>query len=91
MRATKIRMNDFSKDSNDLAEIDSIFLEGCAEEKLYSKSIVYDFLIAHPNSIYVDIAPFPYLEPVMSSKGEKYVRSRADYTDKDNLLSLPRI
>lgn len=38
----------------------------------------------------VNIAPYPYLIPAMSIQGEKYVRSVANGTSKDNLLMLPR-
>ena len=38
----------------------------------------------------VNIAPYPYLIPAISSQGEKYVHSVANNTSKDNLLMLPR-
>ena len=41
-----------------------------------------------PKSIQVNI--FPYLVPMTSRLGEKYVRSEANNTTEDNLLKLPR-
>ena len=36
-------------------------------------------------------SPYPDLIPVVSSKGEKYVRSEPNDTPRDNLLRLPRV
>ncbi|MBR4020311.1 MAG: DUF3892 domain-containing protein, partial [Firmicutes bacterium] len=44
----------------------------------------------HPNSIFVNISPYPDLVPALSSTGEKYVRSEPNDTPFDNLLRLPR-
>lgn len=90
MRAIKIKMKTGCNYSNDLTEIDQIYLEGCQEDGYYYKSAIYDFLKDNPNSIQVNIYPYPDLQPVLSQNGEKYVRSEANYTGKDNLLALPR-
>lgn len=90
MRATKIKMKPGCGSSNNLQEIDKIYLEGCQENDYYYKSIVYDFLKNNPGSIQVNIYPYPDLQPMISQSGEKYVRSEPDYTGRDNLLSLPR-
>ena len=37
------------------------------------------------------IMPYPDLIPVVSSKGEKYVRSEPNDTPRDNLLRLPGV
>ena len=76
------------QNSNQLCEIDSIYLEEWGQ--FYKKEKVYDMLMQHPKSIYVNIYPYPYLQPVVSSLGEKYVRSEPDSSQRDNLLSLPR-
>ena len=47
-------------------------------------------ILSNPNSIYVDISPYPYLMPALSSHNEKYVRSEPNDTPTDNLLRLPR-
>lgn len=54
------------------------------------KADIYDHLKSHPNSIYVDISPYPDLIPALSSNYEKYVRSEPNDTPSDNLLKLPR-
>lgn len=90
MKATKIKMKPGCGFSNNLQEIDKIYLEGCQEDGYYYKSAIYDFLKRNPNSIQVNIYPYPDLQPVVSQNGEKYVRSEPNYTGKDNLLNLPR-
>ena len=90
MKATKIKMKPGCGFSNNLQEIDKIYLEGCQEDGYYYKSAIYDFLKRNPNSIQVNIYPYPDLQPVISQNGEKYVRSEPNYIGKDNLLNLPR-
>ncbi len=90
MKAVKIKMKPSCGYSNNLLEIDQIYLEGCQEDGYYYKSAIYDFLKNNPNSIQVNIYPYPNLQPMVSENGEKYVRSEPDYTGKDNLLKLPR-
>lgn len=90
MKATRIKMKPSCGSSNSLLEIDQIYLEGCQEDGYYYKSAVHDFLKSHPNSIQVNIYPYPDLQPMVSQNGEKYVKSEPDYTGKDNLLQLPR-
>ncbi len=90
MKAIKIKMKPGCGSSNNLQEIDKIYLEGCKEDGYYYKSAIYDFLKRNPNSIQVDIYPYPNLQPAVSQNGEKYVRSEPNYTGKDNLLNLPR-
>lgn len=90
MKAIKIKMKPSCNYSNNLTEIDQIYLEGCQEDGYYYKSAIYDFLKSNPNSIQVNIYPYPDLQPVVSQNGEKYVRSEANYTGRDNLLALPR-
>ena len=55
------------------------------------KSEVYDYLNRNPRTIQVAIAPYPYVIPALSAYGEKYVRSEANGTSRDNLLNLPRV
>lgn len=88
MKATKIKMQRGCSNSQHLTEIDSIYLE---ERRTYwKKEEVYDYLRLFPRSIWVNLYPYPYLIPVLSAKGEKYVRSEANNTENDNLLNLPR-
>lgn len=88
MKATKIKMKSGCGESNNLCEIDSIYLEEIGI--FFKKETIHDLLLNNPKSIYVDLYPYPVLQPVVSSLGEKYVRSEPDSTEKDNLLNLPR-
>lgn len=58
------------------AEVDQIYIEGCTNPGYYKKADVYDHLKSHPNSIYVDISPYPDLVPALSSKLRKICSSR---------------
>lgn len=69
-------------------DIDSIYIDQTST--YWKKSEVYDYLQKFPKTITVNISPYPYLIPAVSSQGEKYVRSVANSTSKDNLMMLPR-
>ena len=88
MKATKIKMKSGCQESNNLCEIDSIYLQEAG--MFYKKEAIYDHLLKYPKSICVNIYPYPLLQPVVSVQGEKYVPSTPDSTQKDNLLNLPR-
>lgn len=90
MKATKIKMKPGCSCSYKATEIDQIYIEGCTEPGYYYKATVYDYVRQYPNSIQVNIYPYPDLVPALSSNGEKYVRSEPNDTPKDNLLKLPR-
>ncbi len=90
MKAVKIKMKPGCSSSNNLLEIDQIYLEGYQENGYYSKASIHDFLKSNPNNIQVNIYPYPNLQPMLSQNGEKYVRSEPNYTGRDNLLCLPR-
>lgn len=90
MKAIKIKMKQGSFNSNNLLEIDQIYLTGCNNEGYFKKHILYDYLKENPGTIQVNVYPYPNLEPVLSTNNEKYVRSESNYTTRDNLLSLPR-
>ena len=90
MKATRIKMNQGCSFSNNIQEISKIYIENCRVPGWYDKAAIYDYLISNPNSIYVNISPYPYLLPARSIYGEKYVRSEPNDTIKDNLLKLPR-
>ena len=90
MKATAIRMKNGCSNSYDTLEIDSVYIEGCVRPDFYKKEVVYDYLIEHPGSIYVDRSPYPELIPALSKYQEKYVRSEPNDTTRDNLLMLPR-
>lgn len=85
-KVTKIRMNSFHSYSTSVTEISSLYYEG----SYHSKAEAYDRVKLYPNSLCVNISPYPVLLPGISSNGEKYVHSKPDYTGKDNLLNLPR-
>ena len=88
MKATKIKMKSGCQESNNLCEIDSIYLQEAG--MFYKKEAIHDHLLKCPKSICVNIYPYPFLQPVVSVQGEKYVHSTPDSTQKDNLLNLPR-
>lgn len=90
IKATRIKMKNNCFYSDNLLEIDQIYLEGCDTPGYYSKEIIHDFLIGHPNSIEVNIFPYPDLQPMVSVNGEKFVRSIPNQGAYDNLLRLPR-
>lgn len=90
MKVIKIKMLQGCKTSNILEEIDEIYLTGCKNDGYYKKATIHNYLVENPGTIQVNIYPYPDLDPVVSSRGEKYVRSKKDYTGKDNLLNLPR-
>ena len=91
MKATKIKMKSNCGRSNDLVEIDQIYIEDCQDPRFYDKSAVHECLKKNPGSIYVNIPPYPDCIPAISSSGEKYVKSSPDNTLYDNLLNLPRV
>lgn len=91
MYATKIKMQTGCSNSNKTQEIAEIYISGCNNPDYYSKTILHNYLKKNPKSIKVNISPYPYLVPAISSKSEKYVRSEANDTPYDNLLKLPKI
>lgn len=76
--------------SNNLTEIDEIYITGCTNPGYYKKAVLYDYVKAHPGSIQVAIWPNPDIVGAVSVNGEKYVRSAPDEYGWDNLLRLPR-
>lgn len=76
--------------SNNLLEIDSVYLTGTSQDGFYTKESLYDYLIKNPSSIQVNIYPYPNLIGALSSRNEKYVKSQANSSESDNLLRLPR-
>jgi len=90
MKATKIKMKASSQNSNQLTEIDSIYIEGCKEPRFYKKEGLHDYVKENPGSIKVNINPYPSLIPATSVNNEKYVKSEANSIVEDNLLKLPR-
>lgn len=91
MYAKKIRMQNGCRNSNNTQEIAEIYIDGCDNPGFFSKTVLHDFLKTNPNSIKVNISPYPYVVPATSYRGEKYVRSEANDTAHDNLLKLPRM
>ena len=87
IRATKIKMKPGCGSSNNLLEIDKIYLVGdLKEDGYFYKSDIYDFLKNNPYStIEVNIYPYPKVEPVISQNGEKYVRSKVDRCWRKNI------
>lgn len=90
MYANKIKMKSGCYTSQNLLEIDEIYIEGCDNPGFFSKAILHDHLKEHPGSIQVKIWPYPNVIPAISSHNEKYVRSTPNDYTHDNLLDLPR-
>lgn len=88
MKAIKIKMKRNYGNSENVQDIDSIYIDGT--NIYWKKSELYDYLQKFPKTITVNIPPYSYLIPAMSIQKEKYVKSVADSTQKDNLLMLPR-
>lgn len=87
--ATAIKMKSGCYYSNELLEIDKIYLSN-SKNGWYSKEIIHDYLKKNPGDIVVGKNSGPEVIPCTSSKGEKYVKSTPNNTEKDNLLYLPR-
>ena len=86
--ATMIKMKPGCNNSNNLLEIDEVFIYNSG---WLSKEFLYDYL-KNPNHYNISVGfNGPLLEPALSSNGEKYVRSKANNKLYDNLLNLPRI
>lgn len=90
MYATKIKMKNGCRGSYNLLEIDEIYIDGCDNPGFFKKAAIYDYLIDHPNTIKVKVYPYPNVVPRLSLNGEKYVQSRPNSYNRDNLLALPR-
>lgn len=88
--AKKLKMKSGCRYSQNLLEIDEIFLDGCEQPGYYKKSVVHDYVKKYPGSIKVNIWPYPKVIPSTSINGEKYVRSNPDIYKHDDLLDLPR-
>ena len=85
--ATKIRMSYGYHNSKYPEDIDQIYIQGYG---WYKKKDLYDHLKQNPKSIAVNIYPYPYLLPALSSRQEKYVRSNPDPYKHDDLMDLPK-
>lgn len=88
--ATKIKMKPGSLYSNDLLEIDQIYIAGTKIEGYYSMASVYLAVKEYPGSIKVNIPPYPDLLAGVTVNGEKFVRSEPDELHGDILLCLSR-
>lgn len=91
MYATKIKMMPGCGYSQQLTEIDEIYIEGCNNPGFFKKATLHDYLKTNSGSIKVNIHPYPEVIPATSSRGEKYVRSSPDEYAHDDLLDLPRM
>ena len=87
---TKIKMRPGCWNSQNLTEIDSVYLTGLGDPGFYPKENVHAFLKDHPGTIRVGVWPNPDVVPATSIYGEKYVKSTPNQYGFDNLLSLPR-
>ena len=85
--ATKLRMNYGCRNSNYPEDIDQIYIH---EHGWYKKATLHDHLKQYSKSIVVNISPYPYLIPAVSSAKEKYVRSNPDTYKHDDLMDLPK-
>ena len=88
--ATKIKMRVGCHNSQNLTEIDSIYLEGLDKPGFYTKESIHDYLKLYPGTINVLLKPYPDVIPAVSVYHEKYVKSEPNEYGNDNLLCLPR-
>ena len=86
--AEKIKTTRGKENSNELLEIDEIYVSGIGWR---SKAYYYDYLTMYPNSLAVNIYPYPKLVKQTSPNNEKFVKSEPDKYGFDNLLNLPRV
>lgn len=91
MYAKKIKMQQGCANSSNPQEIAEVYVDGCNNPGFFTKATLHDYLVDHPQTIVVNISPYPYVVPAKSSRGEKYVRSESNDTPNDNLLKLPRV
>lgn len=68
-------------------DIAQIYIHG---EGWIKKGDLHDYLKNNPKTVMVNIRPYPYLIPAVSSRGEKYVKSTPDSWKHDDLMDLPR-
>ena len=81
-----IRMGINNQHSGNYNEISQLYVN----EHWLGKGCLYDYLKSNPNSIAVNISPYPRLIPKMSKNGEKFVASEPDAVKDDNLMNLPK-
>ena len=86
--AEKIKMIRGKENSNELLEIDEIYVSGIGWR---SKAYYYDYLTIYPNTLAANIYPCPKLVKQISPNNEKFVKSEPDKYGFDNLLNLPRV
>lgn len=70
MYAKKIKMKYGCSNSNNVQEIEEIYIDGCNNPGYFKKSVLYDYLKKNPGSIKVYISPYPDVLPALSSRGE---------------------
>jgi len=87
--ATAIKMKNNCAYSNNLLEIDKIYLDQ-SQDGWYSKETIHDYVKSHPSDVVVGNNYGPNVVPCVSQNGEKYVKSAPNNTERDNLLNLPR-
>lgn len=90
MYVTKIKMKTGCSSSNNLIEIDELYITGCTNPGYFKKAVIHDHVKKNPGSIKVNIQPYPNVVEAVSVNGEKYVRSSPNAYGHDNLMSLPR-
>ncbi len=89
--AKKIKMMSGCNNSQNVTEIDEIYIDGCKNPGFFKKAVLHDYLKKNPGTIKVGIYPNPEVIPALSSNNEKYVRSTPNDYQHDNLLDLPRV
>lgn len=92
MYATKIIMKKSASTTDELLAIDQVYVVGNVYFKTgwYKTDFLHDYLRANPDSIQVNLTPFPALCPATGGRNEKIVKSAPDRHNSDTLLSLPR-
>lgn len=90
MKAIKIKMRSGCRYSNNLTEIDDIYITGCTNPGYFPRETIHNYVKNYPGSIQVDVWPYPDVIDAVSANGEKHVRSSPNAYGHDNLLSLPR-
>lgn len=90
IKATKVRMKQYSNNSMKLEEIKDIKLEGdLSNPGWFSKESIHDYIKNEGGVVNVNIYPYPILIAVTTST-DRYVKSTPNRYGFDNLLELPR-
>ena len=74
--------------SNNVQEIEEIYIDGCNNPGYFKKSVLYDYLKKNPRSIKVYISPYPDVLPAQSSYRLKMAQKVFLTSDNQGILHV---